>query len=107
VHGSAGSRLVGAETGLTLCGRRFFSFLARLPLLHETPTLPTVTIGGVTAKILFSVLVSGYAGEYQIDVQVPVGVTNGDNVPVVVTMMGASDTAAISIQPSSIAPPNE
>jgi uncharacterized protein (TIGR03437 family) len=75
-------------------------------VLYETPTLPTVTIGGVTAKVLFSGLVPGYAGEYQIDVQVPVGVTNGDNVPVVVTMLGASDTAAISIQPGSIAPPN-
>jgi uncharacterized protein (TIGR03437 family) len=73
--------------------------------LYETPTLPTVTIGGVTAKVLFSGLTPGYAGEYQIDVQIPSGVTNGDSVPVVVTMMGASDTTNISIQPNRITPP--
>ncbi|HML15958.1 MAG TPA: hypothetical protein VK419_02995 [Bryobacteraceae bacterium] len=74
-------------------------------VLYETPTLPTVTIGGIPATVLFSGLVPGYAGEYQIDVQVPSGVTNGDNVPVVVTMLGASDTTNISIQPGRIPPP--
>jgi uncharacterized protein (TIGR03437 family) len=74
-------------------------------VLYETPTLPTVTIGGVPATVLFSGLVPGYAGEYQVDVQVPTGVASGDNVPIVVTMLGASDTAFTSIQPSRIAPP--
>jgi uncharacterized protein (TIGR03437 family) len=73
--------------------------------LYETPTLPTVTIGGVPAKVLFSGLTPGYAGEYQIDVTIPAGVASGDSVPVVVTMLGASDTANISIQPSRVAPP--
>jgi uncharacterized protein (TIGR03437 family) len=36
--------------------------------------MPTVTIGGINATPLFSGLVSGYAGEYRIDVQVPFGV---------------------------------
>ena len=56
-------------------------------ILYETPTLPTVTIGGIEAKVLFSGLAPGFAGEYQIDVQVPSGVANGDNVPVKVTML--------------------
>jgi len=73
--------------------------------LYETPTLPTVTIGGVAAKVLFSGLTPGYAGEYQIDVTIPTGVASGDSVPVVVTMLGASDTANISIQPGRVNPP--
>jgi len=36
-------------------------------------------------------------------VQVPAGVTNGDNVPEKVTMLGASDTTSISIQPRAVA----
>jgi uncharacterized protein (TIGR03437 family) len=51
-------------------------------------------------------LVPGVAGEYQIDVQVPSGVTNGDDIPVVVTILGASDSSTtISIQPGSVTPP--
>ena len=75
--------------------------------LYETPTMPTVTIGGVPATPLFSGLAPGFAGEYQIDVQVPAGVASGDSVPVVVTMLGASDTANISIQPSRVPPPGQ
>jgi uncharacterized protein (TIGR03437 family) len=75
--------------------------------LYETPTKPTVTIGGIDATVLFSGLVPGYAGEYQLDVQVPPGVTGGDQIPVQVTMMGASDTTNISIQPSRVKPPNQ
>jgi uncharacterized protein (TIGR03437 family) len=36
---------------------------------------------------------------YQVDVQVPAGVANGDDIPVVITMGTVSDTATISIQP--------
>lgn len=75
--------------------------------LYETPTLPTVTIGGVPATPIFSGLVPGYAGEYQIDVQIPAGVASGDSVPVVITMLGLSDTANISVQPSRVPPPNQ
>jgi len=76
--------------------------------LYETPTLPTVTIGGIpvpASQILFSGLTPGNAGEYQIDVTVPSGVASGDSVPVQVTMGGVSDTANISIQPSRVTPP--
>jgi uncharacterized protein (TIGR03437 family) len=68
-------------------------------VLYETPTKPTVTIGGVTAPVLYSGLAPGFPGEYQVDVQVPPGVANGDDTPVVITMGGLSDTATISIQP--------
>ncbi|HEY1758846.1 MAG TPA: hypothetical protein VGG72_25965 [Bryobacteraceae bacterium] len=68
-------------------------------VLYETPTKPTVTIGGIPASVLYSGLVPGYPGEYQVDIQVPSGVANGDETPVVITMEGLSDTATISIQP--------
>jgi uncharacterized protein (TIGR03437 family) len=68
-------------------------------VLYQTPTLPTVTIGGIAAKVLFSGLAPGFPGLYQVDVQVPNGVTNGDDIPVVITIGTASDTATISIQP--------
>jgi len=68
--------------------------------LYQTPTMPAVTIGGVpVTQIYFSGLVPGFAGLYQIDVAVPSGIASGDDVPVVVTMAGQSDTATISIQP--------
>jgi uncharacterized protein (TIGR03437 family) len=69
-------------------------------VLYETPTTPVVTIGGIPAKVLFSGLAPGYPGEYQIDVTVPSGVASGDNIPVVLSILGASDSSTtISIQP--------
>jgi uncharacterized protein (TIGR03437 family) len=68
-------------------------------VLYETPTLPAVTVGGIPAKVIYSVLAPGYPGDYQVAVQVPTGVASGDDVPVVVTMFGNSDTATVSIQP--------
>jgi uncharacterized protein (TIGR03437 family) len=69
-------------------------------VLYETPTTPVVTIGGIPAKVLFSGLAPGYPGEYQIDITVPSGVAYGDNIPVVLTILGASDSSTtISIQP--------
>jgi uncharacterized protein (TIGR03437 family) len=69
-------------------------------VLYETPTKPTVTVGGIAVtNITFSGLTPGYPGEYVIVFQVPSGVTNGDDIPVVITMGGLSDTATISIQP--------
>ena len=68
-------------------------------VLYQTPVLPTVTIGGIAANVLFSGLAPGFPGLYQVDVQVPGGVVSGDDVPVVLTMGTVSDTATISIQP--------
>jgi uncharacterized protein (TIGR03437 family) len=75
--------------------------------LYETPTTPVVTIGGVPATVLFSGLAPGTAGEYQIDVTVPSGIASGDSVPVVLTILGASDSSTtISIQPRATPPPS-
>ena len=70
-------------------------------VLYETVATPTLTVGGFPAKILFSGLAPGFPGEYQIDFQVPTGVT-GDDVPVVIGISGsATDTRTMSIQPKA------
>jgi uncharacterized protein (TIGR03437 family) len=75
--------------------------------LYETPTTATVTIGGIPAKVYFSGLTPGSAGEYEVIVQVPAGVTSGDQIPVSVSILGATDNGTtISIQPAnSVTPP--
>jgi uncharacterized protein (TIGR03437 family) len=66
--------------------------------LYETVTTPTITVGGLPAKILFSGIPPGFTGEYQIDFEVPTGVT-GDDVPVVFSMGSSpTDTRTMSIQ---------
>lgn len=68
-------------------------------VIYQTVQKPTVTIGGVGTPVLFSGLAPGYAGLYQINVQVPTGVTPGDDVPIVVSMPngGKDDTTTIAV----------
>ncbi|MCC6585701.1 MAG: putative Ig domain-containing protein [Bryobacterales bacterium] len=54
----------------------------------------TVTVGGLPAEVLFAGLTPGLAGLYQINLVVPMGVTAGDAVPVIVTANGQSSNAA-------------
>jgi uncharacterized protein (TIGR03437 family) len=69
-------------------------------VLYQTVQTPIVTIGGVSTPVLFSGIAPGFAGEYQINIQVPGGVTPGDDVPVVVSMPnGASDSVTIAVHP--------
>ena len=66
--------------------------------LSRTLLQPTVTIGGINAQALFSGLAPGFAGLFQINLQIPPGVPSG-RVPVVVTANGVSSKPAyISIQ---------
>jgi uncharacterized protein (TIGR03437 family) len=59
---------------------------------------PQVSIGGTNAKVLFAGLSPGSVGLYQIDVQIPTGVSTG-NVPLVVTQAGvASNTVTVPVQ---------
>jgi uncharacterized protein (TIGR03437 family) len=69
-------------------------------VLYETPTLPAVTVGGVAAQVLYSGLAPGFAGLYQVDIQVPAGVAEGDDVPVALSMSGGTaDVATVSVHP--------
>jgi len=66
--------------------------------LYKTVDTPVVKIGGLDAQVLFSGIAPGYAGLYQLNVVVPAGAPIGDDVPLLVTMGGASDQATIAIR---------
>jgi uncharacterized protein (TIGR03437 family) len=66
--------------------------------LYETVAAPTVMIGGQPAPVLFSGVGPGYNGLYQVDVQIPANITPGSDVPLVITIAGASDSATVAIQ---------
>ncbi len=57
--------------------------------LAESKIVPTVTIGGVAAPVLFSGLTPGFIGLVQINITVPDGVSSG-NLPFVVSYGSAS-----------------
>jgi uncharacterized protein (TIGR03437 family) len=48
--------------------------------------------------VAFSGIAPGFAGLYQVNVTVPAGVPAGDDIPVTITIGGASDTATIAIR---------
>jgi uncharacterized protein (TIGR03437 family) len=67
--------------------------------LARVKTPVTVTIGGKPATVSFAGMAPGFAAVYQVNAQVPAGVTAGDAVPVVITQGGfASNTATIAVK---------
>ena len=54
-------------------------------LIYYTTAKVTATIGGVSAQVTFSGLTPTFSALYQINIQVPAGVTPGNTVPVVIT----------------------
>jgi uncharacterized protein (TIGR03437 family) len=66
--------------------------------LYQTVETPRVTVGGIDAQVVFSGMAPGFAGLYQVNVVIPGGAPAGDDVPVVVTIGGASDQATIAIR---------
>ena len=61
---------------------------------QPTKTTPTVTIGAASAMVSFSGLAPGFVGLYQINAEVPAGLTAG-NQPVVVMLAGASSNSVL------------
>ena len=67
--------------------------------LAETLVKPTVTIGNANATVTFSGLAPGFAGLYQVNLQIPDTAPSGNAVPVVLTIGGVnSNTATIAVQ---------
>ncbi len=65
--------------------------------LSTTVQQPTATIGGQTAAISFSGLAPGFVGLYQVNVEVPAGLTVGEH-PLILSVGGtASNTVTISV----------
>jgi uncharacterized protein (TIGR03437 family) len=66
--------------------------------LSKTPIMPAVTIGGVTTSPVFSGLVPGDVGLYQLNVQIPAGVPTGSTVPLTISIGGVtSNTVTVAI----------
>ena len=57
---------------------------------------PMVTIGGINVIPQFCGIAPGTAAEYQLNAQIPAGVTPGDSVPVVIAFPNSSDTVTIA-----------
>lgn len=98
----AGLTTVPAKPGevIILWGTGFGPTSPAAPAGAETPTTTTyntatpvtVTIGNQTATVYGAALAPGFAGLYQIAIQVPASLANGDY-PVVATINGASSPA--------------
>jgi uncharacterized protein (TIGR03118 family) len=59
----------------------------------------TASVGGVPALVKFAGLASGYVGLYQVNVQIPTGVTVGSSVPLILTVNGInSNTATLAVK---------
>ncbi|MBI3693655.1 MAG: SBBP repeat-containing protein [Acidobacteria bacterium] len=67
--------------------------------LATTNTTPVVTIGGVSATVIYSGLAAGFVGLYQVNVQAPDIVPPGGAVPVSLSIGGFnSNTVTIAVQ---------
>jgi uncharacterized protein (TIGR03437 family) len=103
----AGTATVANSANPVTAGNAIEIYMTGLGAVHSQPVTgasagnqsttlltPTVTIGGVSANVLFSGLAPTFVGLYQVNVQIPSGVTAGSQVPVVVTMNGAASNVA-------------
>ena len=68
--------------------------------LYRTVYLPSVTVGGVPAKLLFSGIAPGFAGLYQVNIEIPATAPIGDYVPISISMPNGSkdDSTTIAIK---------
>src|SRR6185437_15977679 len=65
-------------------------------VVFHTKATVTVTVGGVQTPALFSGLTPNLVGLYQVNLQMPDGVTPGDAVPVLITATDSATGAAAS-----------
>ncbi len=68
------------------------------PNLATTKTTPVVTIGGKTGTVSFSGLTPPYVDLYQVNVQVPTGLTSG-NQPITISIGGVTSSAQTAATP--------
>jgi uncharacterized protein (TIGR03437 family) len=62
--------------------------------LYPTSGAPTVTVNGVSATVYGAALTSGYAGLYQVAIQVPTSLPDGDW-PIVATIGGVASPTGV------------
>jgi uncharacterized protein (TIGR03437 family) len=67
--------------------------------LIQTKVQPTVTIGDEQAQVLFSGMAPGFVGLWQINVEIPAGISPGPAVPLTISVGGApSNTVTIAVE---------
>jgi uncharacterized protein (TIGR03437 family) len=66
---------------------------------YNTASLVTVTVGGLPATVYGAALAAGYAGLYQVAIQIPTSLASGDY-PVIATVSGtrSSSTTLITVE---------
>jgi uncharacterized protein (TIGR03437 family) len=65
--------------------------------LHQTTTLPQVSVGGVNAQVVFSGMTPQFVGVYQINIVIAAGTPTGNAVPVQITMNGVTSRPDVTI----------
>ena len=65
--------------------------------LSNTVTVASVTLGGVSLNVLYSGLVPGEVGVYQVNASVPSGVPQGMDIPLVVAQGGSSTALSVRV----------
>jgi uncharacterized protein (TIGR03437 family) len=68
------------------------------PTLASTKAIPTVTIGGQSAQVLFSGMTPGYVGLYQVNVIVPNGISTGVQQAIIAIGGVTSKTSNVQVQ---------
>jgi uncharacterized protein (TIGR03437 family) len=71
--------------------------------VDSVTTSPSVLIGGIPAQVVSAALATGEAGLYQITVQVPNGLADGDQ-PVAIQVNGVQSPAGVFITVQNPAP---
>jgi uncharacterized protein (TIGR03437 family) len=95
---SAGHALIIACTGLGSVTPSIADYVAASEGgLRNTVLIPTVTIGGVTAKFIYSVLSPQFVSEYQIGVTPAAGTPTGNAVPIQITINGVTTSNQVTI----------
>ena len=93
----------GPETGLATVYRNDTSPAvdSGLPALADplsnTVIVASVTLGGVPLNVLYSGLVPGEVGVYQVNASVPSSVPQGMEIPLVVSQAGSSTTLSVRV----------
>jgi uncharacterized protein (TIGR03437 family) len=65
--------------------------------LHQTTTMPQVTVGNVPAQVVFAGMTPQFVGVYQINIVIAAGTPTGDAIPLRIAMNGVTSRADVTI----------
>jgi len=68
---------------------------------HQCTTMPSVTVGGVAAQVVFAGMTPQFVGVYQVNIVIQPGTPTGDAVPLQISMNGITTTNQITIAVSN------